>query len=148
MSEAKEKAKRWIEKLKITTKLFLDLPDDMKLPNGWSKRELGIHLRGWDDELIKIAEHLKKGKAFIWEEFCPEEADVYNARFLEQSKGISKEEVLSGFEKTRSVIIKVYEDLLDNYFDEEKKHLAYFSLWWHDVHHLKDAGVNVEDLME
>ena len=98
-----------IEKLKTTTKLFLDLPDDTELPNGWSKRELGIHLKGWDEELIKIAEHLKKGKAFIWEEFCPEEADVYNSRFLEQNKGVSKAEILSSFEKTRSVILKVYD---------------------------------------
>jgi len=91
---------------------------------------------------------LKIGKAFIWEEFCPEEADVYNARFLEQSKGISTEEILSDFEKTRSVIIKVYEDILENYFEEDKKHLEYFSLWWHDVHHLKLSGIDVEDLME
>ncbi|MCG3227189.1 MAG: hypothetical protein H7645_09730 [Candidatus Heimdallarchaeota archaeon] len=148
MDDSKEKAKRWIEKLKITTDLFLKLPADTKLPNGWGKREIGIHLQGWDEEMIKIAEPLKQGKAFIWEDFCADPPDSYNAKFLERSKGKSLEEVLTSFEQTRATIIKVYEDLLDNHFQEDKKHTDYFSLWWHDVHHLKLAGIDVDDLME
>ena len=148
MNDSKEKSKRWIEKLKLTTQLFLKLPDDIKLPNGWGKRELGIHLQGWDEEMIKIAEPLKQGKAFIWEDFCVDSPDSYNAKFLKRSKGKSAEEIITSFEKTRATMIKVYEDFLDNYFQEGKKHEDYFSLWWHDVHHLKQAEVDVEDLME
>lgn len=148
MDDSKEKAKRWIEKLKITTDLFLKLPEEAKLPNGWGKRELGVHLQGWDEEMIKIAEPLKHGKSFIWEDFYADPPDSYNAKFLERSKGKSIEEVISSFNQTRATIVKVYEDILNNHFQEDKKHTDYFSLWWHDVHHLKLAGIDVEDLME
>jgi len=148
MNDSKEKARRWIEKLKITTDLFLKLPDDVKLPNGWGKRELGIHLQGWDEEMMKIAEPLKKGKAFNWEEFYSDPPDSYNAKFLERSKGKSLAEIIEGFKRTRTTIIKVYEDFLENHFLEDKKHSDYFTLWWHDAHHLKLADVDVEDLME
>jgi hypothetical protein len=148
MKNSKEKAKRWIEKLKITTDLFLKLPDESKLPNGWGKRELAVHLQGWDEEMIKLAEVLKKGKIFDWEELFSEPPDTYNAKFLERSKGKSAEEILVSFENTRKTMIKVYEDFLDNHFLEDKKHSDFFTLWWHDVHHLKLAGVDVGELMK
>ena len=45
-------------------------------------------------------------------------------------------------------MIAVYEDVYENYLQEDNKMLGFFSLWWHDTHHLKQAGVDVEHLME
>ncbi len=148
MNDSVKKVKRWIEKLRITTDLFIKLPDESKLPNGWGKRELAIHLQGWDEEMIKLAEILKKGKTFNWEEFFADPPDTYNAKFLERSKGKSTEEILDSFKNTRMTMIEVYENFLENHFQEDKKHSDFFTLWWHDVHHLKLADVDVEALMK
>jgi len=40
----------------------------------------------------------------------------------------------------------VYEEIIENHFQDDKKLLDYYSLWGHDVHHLKQAGVDTTDI--
>ena len=148
MTDLVEQAKNWANKLRLTTETFLELPDDVKLPNGWGKRELALHLEGWDDEMIKLSEHLKKGKVFSWSEFFPADFDVdaANKEILDRNKDLSDEEAIEKFKKSRKQLLEVYEDLIDNYFQNEKSFLDYFSLWGHDVNHLKQAGVDTTEI--
>ena len=67
--EYRDKVVNWIEKLETSTKMFLDLPNDMKLPNGWGKRELAIHLFSWDSAMVEYADHIRQGNTFVWNEF-------------------------------------------------------------------------------
>ena len=148
MKELVEQAKSWTNKLRLATKVFLDLPKDVKLTNGWGKRELAIHLEGWDVEMIKISDHLKEGKAFLWKDFFPEDMDIdeANQEIFDRCKELSAEEAIEKFKKTRNQLFDVYEDIIENHFQDDKRLLDYYSLWGHDVHHLKQAGVDTTEI--
>ncbi len=148
MNELIEQARNWTNKCRLTTDTFLDLPEDVQLTNGWGKRELAIHLEGWDVEMIKISEYLKEGKSFLWSEFFPEDLDVNeaNQEFFDRNKDLSAIEAISKFKKTRKKLLNVYEDLIENYFRDDKTLVDYYSLWSHDVQHLKQAGVDTTEI--
>ena len=154
--EFKNKAIDWTDKLEKTTKLLLDLQDNVKLPNGWGKRELLIHLLFWDDEMESYSDHLRKGNTFDWGEYLssrgydPEgkDLDKINQSCLDDNEDLSYSEALEAFTETRMKLINTYRDLIENYFIEEKSFTDYFSMWYHDVHHLKKAGVDTKELEE
>jgi hypothetical protein len=146
MNRFVEKAETWIEKLKITTELVEDLPKDVILTNSWDKRKLCIHLYGWDTEFIKWADILRKGEKF--EVNLEEKTDEYNQRFFDENAELKAEEAEQQFLETRKEMIQVYEEILTKYPQDNKHFLGFFSLWWHDVHHLKQADVDVSDLEE
>ena len=148
MKELIEQAKNWTNKLRLATETFLDLSSDVKLTNGWGKRELALHLEGWDVEMIKISDHLKEGKAFLWSEFFPKDLDIddANQEILDRSKELSAKESIEKFKETRKQLLNIYEDIIENYFQDDKRLLDYYSLWGHDVHHLKQAGVDTKEI--
>ena len=94
MQELKNKAKKWIEKLRKTTQIFLDLPHDIKLPNSWGKRELAIHFLGWDEVMIGYAKEIIKGKPFIWDEFFQGDINETNKEFLDEHSDLTQEEAI------------------------------------------------------
>ena len=146
MEDLREKARSWIEKFQETTNLIANLDDDTTLPNGWTIREISIHFKGWDEEFIKFAEQIKQGEPYY--AFYSGKHDRYNQTFFDKNHNLSLKQAKESFINTRKKIIEVYEDVLDYYFQDDKKILGFFSLWWHDTHHLKQAGVDVEHLME
>ncbi len=146
MNELLEKAKSWTEKLKVTTKLVENLPTDVILSNSWDKRKLCIHLYGWDTEFIKWADILRRGDKFDVE--LEEKTDEYNQRFFDENAELNSKEAVQQFLKTRKEMIEVYEEILSKYPQDNKHFVGYFSLWWHDVHHLKQADVDVSELEE
>ncbi len=148
MENLKEQAIIWKNKLKLTTKTFMNLPEDTKLPNGWGKRELALHLEGWDEEMIKVSKHLIAGKPFIWTEYFPEDLDLdeVNQSFLDRNKKLSSSEAVKKFHDTREKLIGVYIEIIENYFQDDKRLLDYYSLWGHDVQHLKQAGVDTKEI--
>ncbi len=148
--EDKDKILSSIENLEKTTKMFLDLPNDMKLPNGWGKRELAIHLFSWDSEMVEYADHLRRGNTFVWEEILPEEEDIneVNKGYFVENEDLTLAEAIEVFTDTRLELIATYVDIVNNHFQDEKSFMDYFVLWMHDVHHLKQAGVNTKELEE
>ena len=45
----------------VTIKLY-ELPADFSLPNGWTRRELLIHLNSWDQEFVKLTKKALNGE--------------------------------------------------------------------------------------
>ena len=115
MENLKEQAIIWTEKLKLTTKTFMNLPEDIKLPNGWGKMELALHLEGLDEEMIKVSEHLIARKPFIWTEYFPEDLDLdeVNQSFLDRNKKLSSSEALKKFQESRDQLISIYEEITE-----------------------------------
>lgn len=148
--EYRDKVLNWIEKLETSTKMFLELPNDMKLPNGWGKRELAIHLFSWDSAMVEYANHLRKGNTFVWNEFHPEELnlDKENKKHLVENENLTFDEALDIFTNTRLELIATYVDIVNNHFQDEKSFTDYFTMWMHDVQHLKQAGINTKKLEE
>ena len=141
-----KKAESWIEKLRITTKMVRTLPEDTVLTNGWDKRKLCIHLFGWDGEMINYAEELRQGKPFHM--FFEEETDAYNQRFFDENVDVDLSQAEAQFLEKREEMVSVYEEILTKYPQDNKEFVGFFSLWWHDVHHLKQAGVDISELEE
>ncbi|MHA1225015.1 MAG: hypothetical protein ACTSSG_14930 [Candidatus Heimdallarchaeaceae archaeon] len=143
-----EKAKNWIEKLERTTQMFLSLPETVQLPNGWGRRELAIHFHGWDIEMMKIAEQLKQGRPFDWKTFFPADfnVDEANQGFLDRFANFSEEKAIETFKEKRKQFIQICRDLVTNHFQDNENFLSFFSLWKHDVHHLKQAGVETKEI--
>ena len=146
MNELINKAVSWIEKFKQTTILVKDLPSDIKLQNGWGKRELCIHLMGWDLELLRFAEELRKGNPFHY--FFESKENEYNKKFFDDYKKLNPLEAEEKFTRTREKMIETYEEIVEKYPQNNKEFVGFFSLWWHDTHHLKQAGANIEELRE
>ncbi len=146
MQELKNKAKEWIEKLRKTTQMFLDLPHDIKLPNSWGKRELAIHFLGWDEVMIGYSKEIIKGKPFIWDEFFQGDINKTNKQFLDEHSNLTREEAIDKFKQVRSKILNIYKEILENHFQDDKRLLDYYSMWGHDVHHLKQAGINTQEI--
>ena len=148
--EYKDKILSWLSKLEITTKKVLDLPNDTKLPNDWGKRELAIHLFSWDSELVEFADKLRKGGTFDWNEVHPEDMDINetNKGHMIDNEDLSFTEAVEVFADTRMELISTYEDLVNNYYQDEKSFTDYFTMWMHDVHHLKQAGIDTKELEE
>jgi len=148
--EYKDSILKSIKKLETTTKIFLDLPNKTKLPNGWGKRELAIHLFSWDSKMVEYADHLRKGNTFVWKEFHPEELDIneMNKGHLVENEDLTFDESIEVFTDTRLELIATYVDIVNNNFQDEKSFTDYFTIWLHDIHHLKQAGVNTKKLEE
>jgi len=146
MEDLRNKTRSWIDKFQETTKLITKLHDDIIFPNGWTLREISIHLQGWDEEFIKFAEKIKQGEPYY--AFYSGKHDRYNQTFFDKNHHLSLNQAKRSFIETREKMFVVYEDIIENYLQDDNKMLGFFSLWWHDAHHLKQAGVDVEHLME
>lgn len=146
MDNVIETAARWINKLKLTTDKLSGLSEDTKLPNGWGKRELLIHLSGWDEEFIGFAKEMRKKVIFY--AFYEEDGETKNQQFLEDSKDLDLNEANERFSKLRKELIDVYKEIINKYPQDNREFLGFFSIWWHDVHHLKQAGLEVSHLDE
>jgi hypothetical protein len=148
--EYKDKILRRIEKLETSTKMFLDLPNETNLPNGWGKRELAIHLFSWDSALVEFADNLRKGKTFDWKEIHPEDLDLneVNKGHLVENEDLTFEEAIEAFTDTRMELIATYVDIVNSHFQDEKSFTDYFTMWMHDEHHLKQAGIDTKKLEE
>ncbi|MHA1198751.1 MAG: hypothetical protein ACTSQF_05290 [Candidatus Heimdallarchaeaceae archaeon] len=141
-----ETAERWIKKLTLTTDMLNELSEDTKLPNGWGKRELLIHLSGWDEEFIGFASEMRKKVIFY--AFYEEEVETKNQQFIENNKELDFDEVNERFNKFREELTNVYKEILNQYPQDNREFMSFFSIWWHDLHHLKQAGLDISHLEE
>ncbi len=148
--EYKDKILSRIDKLEKSTKLFLDLPNDNKLPNGWGKRELAIHLFSWDGEMVEYSDNLRRGNTFDWNEILAEDSDIneVNKKHLDENEDLTFAEAIEIFTNTRQELIATYVDIVNNHYQDEKSFVDYFTLWMHDLHHLKQAGIDTKKLEE
>ena len=137
-------AEIWIDKLRLTTNLILHLANDTKLPNGWGKRELLIHLTGWDEEFINFSEKMRQQVMFY--EFYEDKGEEKNQQFLRDNEHLDLDSALLKFKKLREKLISVYEEILIDYPQDNEEFLGFFSIWWHDLHHLKQTGIDVSKL--
>jgi len=154
-----------IENIKTVTTKLDELPTDFSLPNGWTKRELLIHLNGWDQEFAKLAQKALDGGLknffFKFESITADERAILEKEFLfehqemdldfikwndykqEQMKEKTFKEVEELFKSTRKKVIALFEELA-----EKKKENKYtgqiLSLWTHDREHLEQGGVEVK----
>ena len=146
----KDKILSRIEKLENSTKMFLDLPNDMKLPNGWGKRELAIHFFSWDSALVEYADNLRRGNTFDWKEIHPDELDIneVNKGHLVENVDLTFTEAIEIYTETRMELVATYVDIVNNHYQDEKSFMDYFTMWMHDVHHLNQAGINTKKLEE
>lgn len=146
MDMIRETAERWIEKLKITTNMLLELDDDVKLPNNWGKRELLIHLSGWDGEFINFASEMRKKIKFY--PFYEENGEEKNHQFFQENHDLDLISSVKRFKVLRTDLVEVYEEVLNHFFQENREFVGFFSIWWHDAHHLKQAGCDISHLEE
>ena len=154
-----------IENFNTITKKLAELPADFSLPNGWTKRELLIHLNSWDQEFIKLTKKALSGELrnyfFKFTELTAEERTILEKEFLfehqeknmvftawndhklEESKDKTFKEVEEQFTIDREEILTLFEELAEK--QKEKKLTAQIlSLWMHDREHLEKGGVEVK----
>ncbi len=146
MDKILKTAVRWTDKLKTTTEMLNSLENDVKLPNGWGKRDLLLHLSGWDDEFIKFSEEMRKNVQFY--AFYEEDGEAKNQQFFEETRELNLTEAIEKFNKIRQKLFEVYEEIIEKYPQDNKEFVGFFSIWWHDAHHLKQAGIDVSRLDE
>jgi len=132
-----------LEKYKKTTELILSLPESLVLQNNWGKKELVIHLWVWDKEFLKNLYAALEERKISWDEkFKNEETlNQWNDEQIKKYSKLSYEKVVNNFRKTRAEVIKLYEKLLEKELSDEEKTL--FTLWLHDLHHLRQADSNI-----
>ena len=131
------------ENYRRTTEALVKLPEDLKLPNGWTKKALLIHLWVWDKEFITVMKGALEGKPVVWDERFRDEnyLNKWNDEQIEKHQNKPLNEILESFKQTREEVIALYEKLLKQDLTEEQKTL--FTLWQHDVHHLEQANVEI-----
>jgi len=140
-----------LEKLRAITQLLLSLDATTVFPNGWTLRELYIHLWSWDDQMIKGCRAKFAGK---WSEFKFDHQvkgisyEKWNDLILEEKQALSLAEARSLFQTTRTEAIAIYEKVISEpeTIDDEKnffrkEHVA--TLWQHDKHHLEQGNIPV-----
>ena len=141
-----ETAERWTKKLKLTTDMLNGLSEDTELPNGWGKRELLIHLSGWDEEFIGFASEMRKKVIFY--AFYEEDGETKNQQFLMNNKDLDLKAVDERFNKFRKELSDVYEEIINQYPQDNREFMSFVIIWWHDIHHLKQAGLDISHLEE
>ena len=154
-----------IENVRTVTAKLYDLSEDFSLPNGWTKRELLIHLNCWDQEFVKLTKKALNGelknfffkfegltadeRAILEKEFLFEHQEMdleytkWNDNKLEEKKEKTLDEVEALFRKTRVKAISLFEELAEK---EKGNKLTsqILSLWMHDWEHLEKGGVEVK----
>jgi len=138
-----------IAKIKITTEAILSLPESFFFPNGWSQRQLLIHLWSWDDQFLELCHTTKKSarKKFVYAhdgEKLPYEK--WNDVIIEKFDDMSYEEAREIFEETRIDLIKSFEKFAKLIMKEgnEGKYdyiEKLMDLWVHDKLHLESGGI-------
>lgn len=137
-----------IEKIKITTQTILSLPESFSFPNGWTQRELLIHLWSWDDQFLEFC--LAKKSARKKFQYAHEEEklpyDKWNDIIIEKFEDMPFDEALELFETTRSELIRSFEkyaklmskkENAGKYDDIDKV----MDVWQHDKLHLESGGI-------
>ncbi|MHA1307162.1 MAG: hypothetical protein ACTSQN_07700 [Candidatus Heimdallarchaeota archaeon] len=139
--------------LEKTTEAILNLDDSFKLPNGWDRRDLILHLWSWDDEMTKLCAEKLEGKCAEFK-FGYEELGIdfneWNDQALEKKKDLAYEEVKELFTTTRKKLLALYKKLMplpkNEELDEKSfKRLAnIMTLWKHDKTHLEKGGITLD----
>ncbi|MHA1243492.1 MAG: hypothetical protein ACTSP7_02850, partial [Candidatus Heimdallarchaeota archaeon] len=127
--------------LEKTTEAILNLDDSFKLPNGWDRRDLILHLWSWDDELTKLCVKKLDGKCTDFQ-FGYEEMGIdykeWNDQALEKKKDLSFEGAKELFTTTRKKLFVLYKKLMPLPENEEldensfKRLTKIMGLWQHD----------------
>ena len=153
-----------ITNFKTVTAILDELPADFTLPNGWTKRELLIHLNGWDQEFFKLAEKALNSELknffFKFEDLTADEKIMLEKEFLfehqkmnleytkwneyklENMKEKTFKEVEELFKNTREKVLALFEELAEKQ-KENKLTAQILSLWTHDREHLENGGVEI-----
>jgi len=80
--------------------------------------------------------------------FYEEDGEAKNQQFFEETRELNLTEAIEKFNKIRQKLFEVYEEIIEKYPQDNKEFVGFFSIWWHDAHHLKQAGIDVSRLDE
>ncbi|HUU79327.1 MAG TPA: ClbS/DfsB family four-helix bundle protein [candidate division Zixibacteria bacterium] len=138
-----------ISHIKKTTDAVVTLPEGFSFPNGWTMKDLLIHLHSWDDELLKYSQALKKGKddKFVYDhKKLGMNYSNWNDFVIEKFSYLPFEEAKELFKSTRKKLIRIFEELLEIQKketdpDKLKKINGVLDLWQHDKMHLEAGGI-------
>jgi len=64
----------------------------------WGVREILVHLAGWHREMTPVLERLARGEKPVPEGVSYDDADPWNARFVEAKRGVSVSAILTELE--------------------------------------------------
>ncbi len=152
MEEQKLSPEQHLENTKKITKIILSLDDSFKLPNGWTRKELMIHLWSWDDQMLKGCQAKLDGKCEDFK-FDHQLKDIdyskWNDTVLAEKKNLTFEESKKLFKETREKTIKMFEKLIsqpETIADEKNmfRNENVVSLWMHDKQHLENGGIKID----
>ncbi|MBD3192286.1 MAG: ClbS/DfsB family four-helix bundle protein [Candidatus Heimdallarchaeota archaeon] len=140
-----------IKNLKQTSEFLLSLDENVSQSNGWTLREILLHIWSWDEQMIDACEAKIAGATdddlFDYQKQGIE-MDLWNEQMIEQKKDLSLEEVKKLFKETREKTIKYFEKFFANIetIEDEESFLRFETvvvLWQHDKHHIEQAGQKV-----
>jgi hypothetical protein len=134
-----------------TSELLLSLEPDVSQPNGWTLKEILIHLYSWDKEFIKVAESKIAGKKEFLFSHQEKEIDMddWNVQQVAKYNDLSLKEVKELFKKTREKTISLFKrvikqpETIENE-DSILRNNKIVTLWFHDKHHLEQCGQKVD----
>ena len=150
--EQKLSPEQHIENTRKITEMILSLDNSFELPNGWTLKELLIHLWSWDDQMIKGCNAKLEGKCDDFK-FDHQEKGMdfneWNDMIISDKKKLSLKEVRNLFKETREKTIATFEKVISEpeTIEDEKNFLRkenVATLWMHDKHHLEKGGLKVE----
>ncbi|MFW9924033.1 MAG: hypothetical protein ACFFDW_12175 [Candidatus Thorarchaeota archaeon] len=152
MEEPKYTPKQHLENTKKITKIILSLDDSFKLPNGWTRKELMIHLWSWDDQMLKGCQAKLDGtcESFKFDhQLKGVDYSKWNDMILEEKKNLTFKESKKLFEDTRKKTIAIFEKIIsqpETIADEKStfRNENIVSLWMHDKQHLQNAGMKID----
>ena len=140
-----------IENLKKTTDLVNSLPDDFTLKNGWTTKELAIHLWSWDNELMKLCEDKINDQCDDFQfdhDIQGMDYSKWNDYILGEKGDMSLKEARALFKKNRVKLIETFEKLVSipEKYDEKnfRNSARIMDIWQHDKMHLEAGGLQID----
>lgn len=152
MEVQKLSPKQHLEKTKKITKIILSLDDSFKSPNGWTRKELMIHLWSWDDQMLKgcQAKLADKSEEFKFDhQLKGIDYTKWNDLVIAEKKNLSFNETKKLFKETREKTLAMFEKIIsqpETITDEKNmfRNENVVTLWMHDKEHLEKGGIKVD----
>ena len=149
----------WLSKIRVlreSTEQLSNLPPDWLACNGWSLKELLIHLQAWDETYLCILEYQQRGESYI-PQFCrfPDYnkenqmifVDRWNNQIINKRKNLSLKEIRAHFIQTRQRVFKEFGELWSDEAGLQNPSIAIRidDLSSHDTEHMAKSIKNVDD---
>ncbi|RIK36317.1 MAG: hypothetical protein DCC58_19400 [Chloroflexi bacterium] len=78
-------------------------------PDGWSARDIAIHVANWDEELTRVLLDLSEGLPESWPPLSGPERDAWNAQRLAEFAGLPVDDALDYFEQAHFELMELLE---------------------------------------